>query len=1014
MGEERKAVLYSLSYAIPMLSILETKEQNDIKKIIRRLNSYKKIYVYLGARATFDKITANLYSQIKAGRRPRDLPVESVEKKLRDTLRRLFFSAINELRDEGYGRGSDKIEEFVNRGEFKNAYLTLKEIREKETGSATVENLLDRVDSIMRKLTAMSKVGLDVSEITRRVSELLGVVRIKLPNKKMVLINDETGNSGCLISAYLDRMNVEHVTISSKSIGDYWITKIDAKKAVSPQLQLGSLVEAIVKSDKLVILEDINYLITVNSFGEVYKFLQYVKNKAPAKLLVTGNFKMLNEREIARLRGLFDSTITLSTLFNFCSWGMVGIRERRNKGALLLSKELVDNFEGNVVMVADFGGDKYLHPQRLNFEISDVISRHLKEGSVIIDSLDLLIDENGLEKIYEWLKSVRDVAISNGNVVYITLNNIISKEREYLRALFDIDIFYLSTIDGRVLGVVSKQLKQIENTVNKSIEKECAYNIEVIRRKYERYRKYLTEVKDDMEKLQNAGATYNIDFLLKTTPLRLKVEALVEVIEQKSTAFHELREALEKEFKIAEEYVDVDDPKYYLNTAVDTFESGDIDRALEKIKVSKSKMDQIMSIVIKKAEALRKELECIEYLLPAYFQSKLRNYSNGIDDIAGYTALYRELKRVIFDKIRSEYGKLKKYSAISGIPLPNLDSAIERMRFCEYRKERDQFMEQFESNKEHMVEIMQKNAFKIIEFLEGSGYTVPVSKRRIKTVTDFDELFGMIERLYNHFTMVISKSIDNLKEKYPEYMKKHSAEAERIIVDASVDPIEAIARYQLFVGMLKREIGEQKAKMFEIKKKLEEYYSLFKKAGLHFEEWYPKSVSEGEVIVKFLESLFGEISPDIDVDLTEISTDKELNAHLSLVLKNIGNYEAKNISIEFSGAVSYQEKIDYIAPGGAVEININAKVTNPNENINVDLFFENFNGEIKSKSFTFEVNLRGYTTTIATGAEKCALCRGKIFKDTEMVVCSECGATYHPKCAERLQKCKICGNVFIF
>ncbi len=1010
----RDDILYSLAYSIPMLSILDSREQAEVKKIIRRLNSYKKIYTYLGAGDVFEKISGNLYAELRAGRRPRDLPVEKVERRLRDTLQDIFMNVINELREEGYGRDSDKIEDFVLKGEFKNAYLTLKEIREIETHNEIVEKILEKIDSSMKKINLMKKAGVDVDEITWKMAELLGVNRIKLSDKKMIMINDETGNSACLVSTHLRRMGIEHLFISTKGSGDYWLTHQNVENAISPALQKSTLPEIVVKEKKIVILEDLNYLILSNSFGAVYKFLQYLKSKAKGKIIVTGNFKMMNEREIARLRGLFDSTVTLHTLFGLCTWGLVGIRERKNKGALLLAKELVEDFEGDVVMIADFGGDKYLHPQRLNFEISDKINTYLEKGDVIIDSIDLMIDENGLDKIYLWLKGIRDSAIMTGNSVYVTLNNIITKERDYLRPVMDIDVFYLAKLDTKILDAIYKKMEIIENAVNKNIEKECAYNMETIRQKYERYSKYLAPLKDEIESVLKSQSTYNLDFLLKTTPLRVKIESQVEFIEKKVEEYKNLKEELERDIQVAKEYAEVDDASYFMKMAVEMYESGDIERALEKIKIAKSKMDKINRNAISKAENIRKEFECVDYLLPVYFQSKLKNFKNGINDLQAFTSLYKEIKRVITEKVESEYERLKKYSAISGIPLPNLESSIKRMKFCDYRKERDQFMEQFEGNKEQMVESMQRNAVKVIEFLEENGYSIPVSRTEINLATNFDTIFRMVDRLYNHLSMVISKSIENMKKRYPDYMKRYEMEAERIIVDASINPVDAISRYKLFMSRFKREIGEQKAKLLEIRKRLEEYYSLFRSYNMSFEEWYPKKLEEGEVIISFLEHLFGGLNPDIEVDIGEIDINDDLTANIKVIIQNTGNYPAKNVSIEMYGAVEYKEKMDSVGKGEVREVNVKAKIVNPKENIKVDVFFENFNGDISSKSFLFEANIKGYTITYATGEERCALCRGKIFKGTEMLVCSECGATYHPKCAQRLQKCKMCGNIFLF
>ncbi len=1014
MRSKTPRLIYSLSYSIPMLSILDSKDRAETNRILKRLNSYKKIYSYLGYKDTFEKIAGNLYAQLKGGRRARDLPVDRTEKKLRETLAAIFSNVVADLRSSGYGREADKIEEFVHKGEFKNAYLSLKDLREMENRNEKIESLRNKIDDVMRKLVTLREIGSEVDDITWKVAELLGVNRVNIPSKKMIFVNDESGNSACLISTYFKRMNIPHKFFSTKNKGDYWITKSTAINSVSPNLREYDLPEYIVKSEDVVILEDLNYLILVNSFSEVYQFLQYLKNKAKKKIIVTGNFRVLTEREVARLRGLFDATLTLHSAFNICSWAVVGLRERKNEGSLLLSKELVEDFEGDVVLIADLGGDKYIHPQRIDFEITDTIHKHIKDGDVVIDSIDLMVDENGLEKIYVWLKGIRDLAMQSGNRVYIVENNLISKEREFIRSLFDFDTFYISKLDMKIIEAMAAKMDIIDKTIEREIQKECAYNMEIIRQKYERYEKYLGPIKEKVEELLSKEPEFNLEFLVKTTPLRKEVEDLVEVIERKTNEYIETREAINEDLKIAREFVDVEDVEYCVKSAGEYYEGGNIDGALDKIRACKSKMEKIMVKAQEEAEKLYGEIKCVEYLLPAYFQNKLARFENGIASLKDFTRIYLDIKKIIIEKIEAEYSTLRKYSLVSAIPLPQMDSLIHQLKFCEYRKERDDFLAEFERSKERVIGVMKSSAIKVMEFLEQQDYSVPVAKGKIERSENFEELFGMVERVFNHFSMFISKKIEDLRKKYPDYMEKHEHDVEKILVDASINPVDSISRYKLFLERLKREIGEKEARMLEINKKLNEYYSLFKKYNIPFQEWYPSKVDEGETIVSFLGHLFGGLNPEITVELVHVDVDEDLTCHILLSVKNTGTYEAKNISIEVYGVFKSQEKIESMKEGKEIKLDIVGKIDNPDENINVDVFFEGVDGEMITKSFVFEVNVKGYTVAYATGTEHCALCRGKIFKGDEMVVCSECGATYHKKCAERLRKCKICGNVFVF
>ncbi len=1003
---------YSLSLSIPMLPLIEGKDKADSKRILRRLNSYRKIFTYLNDSQSFEKIAGNLYTQLKSGRRIKDLPVSSVEKKLRARLKKVFEGVIEDLRNTGYGREADKIEDFVSKGEFMNAYRTLKELRESEKKSESIEQLLERIDEIMYDLNALRKVDSDVSEILWKMAELLGVNRVKIPDKKLVFVNDPSGNSACLISTYLKRIGKEHIYISSKNLSDYHISP-RGDNYIDPNLKSGKLTEVILGAKGIVLIEDLNYLSNINGFGSVYQFLQFVKNSSRAKIIVTGSFKNFSDRETARLRGLFDATLTISTLFNICSWGMVGIRSRINRGSLLLSKELVNDYPGEVMMIADFGGERYVHPQRIDFEISDAVIRSIGEGDVVIDCIDLLIDENGIERIYTWLKSIRDAALENGNRVYVVVSSLIGKEREYIRPILDTDIFSISKVDEKVIEAVSKKMDIIEKLVRRAIEKECAYNMEVIKQKYGRYDKYLSSLKDEVEAILASGQEFNREFLLKTTPLRERIEKLVEHIESKIAEYESILEEVKNGIELVKHYVDVEDIEYCVSSAVETYEAGDADLALDKIKLCRSKLDKLMEDALKEANRINGEFQCIKELLPAYFQSKLSKFKDGVDNLKEFTHIYEDIRMVALEKVENEYNRLRKYSFISGIPLEKMDAWIHQLRFCDYWKRREEFLEEFNKSRDNVRELLVATAIKVIEFLEKHGYTPSVSREEIQRTRDFERLFSKAERVFNHLSMYISKSIEDVKKRYPEFVEENQREVERILVSASINPSDALERYEIFMEKLRRAIGERDARAIELKRKLQEYYDLLRSYGVPVREWYPKELEKAEMGVEIFQSILGELNPDVDVSIDDIYVDENYTCHIFLSVTNKGNHEAKNVSFEIYGAINYQEKIGTLSPGEEKHVDISAKVSDPDEDIKVDLFFEGVGGEMVTTTFSFTVNLRGYTISESSGSERCVYCRGKIPQGMEMVVCSECGATYHKPCAQRLKTCKICGNVFI-
>ncbi len=155
------------------------------------------------------------------------------------------------------------------------------------------------------------------------------------------------------------------------------------------------------------------------------------------------------------------------------------------------------------------------------------------------------------------------------------------------------------------------------------------------------------------------------------------------------------------------------------------------------------------------------------------------------------------------------------------------------------------------------------------------------------------------------------------------------------------------------------------------------------------------------------------LTPNIEARVDNWGVDETKTIKMEIALKNPDKYGAKNITLEIHGALSYNAKIPEIVGESEVPIQVVSEVRDPNSIINIDIVYEGPGGNITTKSYQFDINIKGYELSKAEGTEKCALCRGKIFKDTDMVTCAKCGATYHLQCAKRVGKCRICGTVFL-
>ncbi|MGC8686496.1 MAG: RING finger protein [Thermoplasmata archaeon] len=137
---------------------------------------------------------------------------------------------------------------------------------------------------------------------------------------------------------------------------------------------------------------------------------------------------------------------------------------------------------------------------------------------------------------------------------------------------------------------------------------------------------------------------------------------------------------------------------------------------------------------------------------------------------------------------------------------------------------------------------------------------------------------------------------------------------------------------------------------------------------------------------------------------------------LKLYMKYNGKVQLKNVSINISGSLeNISIKIEQLKPLEVIERDFISKPGKGDELILEISYSFNDNSKSLKKSVLFKTTIdRGFVKKKATGEEKCGLCKGKIFKDLDMIICSKCGATYHYQCAQRIKKCISCGNIFDF
>ncbi|GEM_PF-3210731 len=972
---------------------------------------YRKILAFFNETKTFNSIAGEVYSKLKSRVLVNEQIYAKVEEQLREVIDRRIRDRIENLRRSGYGREADKVEEFLKGGDYENAYYTLKGIKMVKKVDVEEVDLKEFMKTYLesyRIIELLSRAGVDVEDIKWKVGEIMKIGSLKIPDDRVIIVDDPYGNAACYLSLYLKRLGVPFTFFSTSGIGDFWITQIDVDNRISPTLQASKLGEKILSSEGLILLEDINYLILSNKFSEVYRFLYYIKNNFEGRIIMTINLKMLNERERARLQGIADSIIQVEFPVNICASNLIAVENRLKEGALLLSKERVDDFPGKVYIISDFGGEYTLHPQRIDFEIMDKIAEFIDSGSVVIDALDMLIDENGLEKIYLWLKSVRDIAKKRGKRVYVVTRDLVASERNYIMPLVDFDTFLMANIDKKRLAFMQREMKTVKRILEKKVEKECVYTLEIIKHRFEKYRKYLSDFEEDISKLGRVG-TYDINCIIKIAPIKREIERRVEEIENITVEFRERMEKLDSLMPVLRVYVDTGSLDKCMIEARKTIESGNYMEAIDKLEKCEDMAEKLQRRALSRAWSKREEIMCVSYLLPPHLREKVIEFEGEREKLKDFTILYMAVRNLLARKMLKEHEKLKKYAEIASMKIFGVRDFIREERYCDYKKAKEKFLRDFEDKKEEILEQIRSRIMRAIEFLKSRGYDVSGIEFNEEN-EDLDALLDIAGRVEHHLVRYVENYFNTLRDRCPRCIGTREID---FLEKFRRDPLNTIEELEDTLTSLEQRSEKEMRMLKELTREIEGHYALLKKYGVETTYIKPTTVAEAKMILNDMRSKVEGLTPDLDIQFKEWVVDDTRAVHAYVEIINRDRYPAKNVSIETHGAFSHNSKIEELSPGESRILEIIEEVRDPDSMVDVDVVYEGPGGNIATKSFQYKLNLRGYFVKMASGNEKCSICRGRIFKDNEMAICAKCGATYHIQCAKRYGKCKICGNVFI-
>ena len=188
-------------------------------------------------------------------------------------------------------------------------------------------------------------------------------------------------------------------------------------------------------NEKVILIEDINYLIYLNGIDRVVEFLHSVYSITSGKhvVIVSGRTEQLTEDEKNKLFSCFDEILSLEVV------------RPRKKPAFFL----VDSMEGledkNLIVFSSrkgagdyLIGEAPLDPHRLDFEVFEAVADEIEKGhNIVLDCLPYLVHYNGFRKVYTWLKAIADLVDKHGGKVFVVTKGLSDHHVDILRHLAD-------------------------------------------------------------------------------------------------------------------------------------------------------------------------------------------------------------------------------------------------------------------------------------------------------------------------------------------------------------------------------------------------------------------------------------------------------------------------------------------------------------------------------------------------------------------------------------------------
>ncbi len=259
---------------------------------------------------------------------------------------------------------------------------------------------------------------------------------------RMIMVDEVERGAGCFIYRNLSQ-EVKGICFTSRKPADegIWLTETETKlKSINPNNLEFTLLPAIMDflkegdEEKVIYIDDLNYLIYINGINAVVDFLHSLYSLVKDKhiIILAGKMEHLDEEEKNKIMNVFDEIVSFY------------IDTHAEKPmSFLVDTGAVENIINAAIFSTRRGlgylvGEGNLTASRLEFELFETIKREIENGrNIVIDCLQYLIHYHGMRRIYIWLKAVIDYALKFERKVYVTNRGLTPFQQDIISWLVD-------------------------------------------------------------------------------------------------------------------------------------------------------------------------------------------------------------------------------------------------------------------------------------------------------------------------------------------------------------------------------------------------------------------------------------------------------------------------------------------------------------------------------------------------------------------------------------------------